>query len=68
MVKRLRLDKNNTCRQKIVIDSLNLPAAFKRSISRAIFQHPGPQLSITITPGENQLRVFPSWKSGKRIE
>ncbi|XP_029159672.1 protein phosphatase 1 regulatory subunit 42-like [Nylanderia fulva] len=42
---------------------LNLPPAFKRSISRAIFQHPGSQLSLTITPeliGSQQ--VFPPWK------
>ncbi|XP_018307796.1 protein phosphatase 1 regulatory subunit 42 isoform X1 [Mycetomoellerius zeteki] len=53
-----------------ITNSLNLPPAFKRSISRAIFQHSGPHLSITITPGSlsvgSQLHVFPPWKSGKK--
>lgn len=56
--------------RKFIVGSLNLPPAFKRSISRAIFQHPGPHLSVTITPGSlsvgSQLQVFPPWKSGKK--
>ncbi|KAL6268859.1 hypothetical protein P5V15_001980 [Pogonomyrmex californicus] len=55
-----------------IASSLNLPPAFKRSISRAIFQHPGPQLSITITPGSLSVgshpQVFPSWKSASGIK
>lgn len=49
------------------VGSLNLPPAFKRSISRAIFQNPGSQLSIKITPESigNQ-QVFPPWKSVKQ--
>ncbi|XP_014472076.1 PREDICTED: protein phosphatase 1 regulatory subunit 42-like [Dinoponera quadriceps] len=52
-----------------ITSSLNLPPAFKRSISRAIFQHPGPQLSIKIAPESmgNQLQVFPPWKSASGI-
>ncbi|KYQ52364.1 Leucine-rich repeat-containing protein 67 [Trachymyrmex zeteki] len=54
-----------------ITNSLNLPPAFKRSISRAIFQHSGPHLSITITPGSlsvgSQLHVFPPWKSASGI-
>ncbi|XP_024890267.1 protein phosphatase 1 regulatory subunit 42-like isoform X2 [Temnothorax curvispinosus] len=54
-----------------ITSSLNLPPAFKRSISRAIFQHPGPHLSITITPGSlsvgSQLQVFPPWKLASGI-
>ncbi|XP_020294037.1 protein phosphatase 1 regulatory subunit 42-like [Pseudomyrmex gracilis] len=51
-----------------ITSSLNLPPAFKRSISRVIFQRPEPQLSITITPGSvgSQLHAFPSWKSSTR--
>ncbi|KAG5326659.1 PPR42 phosphatase, partial [Pseudoatta argentina] len=65
-------NRNTVTNKKFIIGSLNLPPAFKRSISRAIFQHPGPHLSITITPGSlsvgSQLHVFPSWKSGKKKE
>lgn len=54
----------------MVIDSLNLPPAFKKSISRAIFQHPGPKLSITVTSamGELQPQTFPPWKTGKNTD
>ncbi|KAL0110768.1 hypothetical protein PUN28_014021 [Cardiocondyla obscurior] len=54
-----------------ITNSLHLPPAFQRSISRAIFQHPGPHLSIAFTPGSlalgNQLQILPAWKSGKKI-
>ncbi|EGI62663.1 hypothetical protein G5I_09025 [Acromyrmex echinatior] len=63
--------KENLIANSVSLGSLNLPPAFKRSISRAIFQHPGPHLSITITPGSlsagSQLHVFPSWKSASSI-
>ncbi|XP_032665826.1 protein phosphatase 1 regulatory subunit 42-like isoform X2 [Odontomachus brunneus] len=61
--------RENLIANSISLDSLNLPPAFKRSISRAIFQHPGPQLSIKITPGsvETQLQMFPFWKSASGI-
>lgn len=53
----------------MVIESLNLPPAFKKSINRAIFQHPGPKLSITVTSamGELQPQTFPPWKTASAI-
>lgn len=72
-MKRFKIQKHLRCTRKaskIALDdditsSLNLPPAFKRSISRAIFQHPGPKLSITISSavGETQQQVFPPWKT-----
>ncbi|XP_024890268.1 protein phosphatase 1 regulatory subunit 42-like isoform X3 [Temnothorax curvispinosus] len=63
--------KENLIANSVSLGSLNLPPAFKRSISRAIFQHPGPHLSITITPGSlsvgSQLQVFPPWKLASGI-
>ncbi|XP_039305733.1 protein phosphatase 1 regulatory subunit 42 isoform X2 [Solenopsis invicta] len=64
--------RENLIANTISLGSLNLPPAFKRSISRAIFQHPGPHLSVTITPGSlsvgSQLQqVFPPWKSAPGI-
>ncbi|XP_043672306.1 protein phosphatase 1 regulatory subunit 42-like [Vespula pensylvanica] len=52
-----------------IANSLNLPPAFKKSICRAIFQHPGPKLSITVTSamGELQPQSFPSWKMAAGI-
>lgn len=47
------------------VGSLNLPPAFKKSISRAIFQDPGSQLSMKITPESIGSQVFPPWKSIK---
>nr|XP_012222283.1 PREDICTED: protein phosphatase 1 regulatory subunit 42-like [Linepithema humile] len=75
-MKRFQMEKYNRLTKKAtktllkddITSSLNLSAAFKRSISRAIFQHPGPQLSITIASGENQLQVFPPWKSASGIK
>ncbi|XP_032665825.1 protein phosphatase 1 regulatory subunit 42-like isoform X1 [Odontomachus brunneus] len=74
---RFKMEKHRRCTRKTtktplgddITNSLNLPPAFKRSISRAIFQHPGPQLSIKITPGsvETQLQMFPFWKSASGI-
>ncbi|XP_012265304.1 protein phosphatase 1 regulatory subunit 42-like [Athalia rosae] len=48
-----------------ITNSLNLPPAFKRSVTRAIFQHPGPKLSISVASasGELQPQMFPSWAS-----
>ncbi|KAG5310341.1 PPR42 phosphatase, partial [Acromyrmex insinuator] len=78
-MKKFKIEKYNQRTKKAtkillgddITSSLNLPPAFKRSISRAIFQHPGPHLSITITPGSlsagSQLHVFPSWKSASSI-
>ncbi|KAK2577341.1 hypothetical protein KPH14_003464 [Odynerus spinipes] len=53
-----------------IANSLNLPPAFKKSISRAIFQHPGPKLSITVTSamGELQPQTFPPWKTASAIK
>ncbi|EFN82713.1 protein phosphatase 1 regulatory subunit 42 [Harpegnathos saltator] len=77
-LRRFKMEKHNRRTRRTtktplgddITNSLNLPPAFKRSISRAIFQHPGPQLSVKITPGSmeiNQLQVFPSWKSASGI-
>ena len=55
---RIRFDEDIT-------SSLNLPPALRKSISRAMFQHPGPKLSVSISTaiGEMQSQVFPSWKT-----
>ncbi|XP_076766577.1 uncharacterized protein LOC143433222 [Xylocopa sonorina] len=47
-----------------ITSSLNLPPALKESISRAISQHPRPQLPIAISSAinETQCHLFPSWK------
>ncbi|XP_046812836.1 protein phosphatase 1 regulatory subunit 42-like isoform X2 [Vespa crabro] len=52
-----------------IANSLNLPPAFKKSVSRAIFQHPGPKLSIAVISamGELQPQSFPSWKTAAGI-
>ncbi|XP_017891681.1 protein phosphatase 1 regulatory subunit 42-like [Ceratina calcarata] len=44
--------------------SLNLPAALKESISRAMFQPSGPKLPVAIstTICDSQSHIFPSWK------
>ncbi|XP_063974494.1 protein phosphatase 1 regulatory subunit 42-like [Diachasmimorpha longicaudata] len=63
----LRLEK---CGPKLslsddITTSLNLPPAFKRSVSRAILQQqPGPKLSISTSTvcGEMESQLFPSWK------
>ncbi|EZA51092.1 Leucine-rich repeat-containing protein [Ooceraea biroi] len=72
-MRRFKMEKHNRHTRKAskvplgddITSSLNLPPAFKKSISRAIFQQPGPQFSISIIP-ENQLQIFPPWKSGER--
>ncbi|KYN06463.1 PREDICTED: protein phosphatase 1 regulatory subunit 42-like [Cyphomyrmex costatus] len=78
-MKRFKMEKHNQRTRNAtktqlgddITSSLNLPPAFKRSISRAIFQHPGPHLSITITPGflsvGSQLHAFPLWTSASGI-
>ncbi|KAH0945545.1 hypothetical protein HN011_010865 [Eciton burchellii] len=71
---RFKMEKHNRRMRKTsklpleddITTSLNLPPAFKRSISRAIFQHPGSQLFITDIP-ENQ-RIFPSWKLASGVK
>nr|XP_033326962.1 protein phosphatase 1 regulatory subunit 42-like [Megalopta genalis] len=57
MSSRITLDEDIT-------SSLNLPLALKKSISRAMFQHPGPRLSVTISSAINEMQpqTFPSWK------
>ncbi|XP_012537049.1 protein phosphatase 1 regulatory subunit 42 [Monomorium pharaonis] len=80
-MKKFKIEKHNRCKKNAtqialgddITSSLNLPPAFKRSISRAIFQPSGPHLSITITPGSlsvgsNLQQVFPSWKSASGIK
>ncbi|XP_072749591.1 protein phosphatase 1 regulatory subunit 42 [Anoplolepis gracilipes] len=74
-MKKFKMEKHNRHVKKAIktplandiTSSLNLPPAFKRSISRAIFQNPGSQLSLMITPESigNQ-QVFPPWKSAKK--
>ncbi|XP_035731432.1 protein phosphatase 1 regulatory subunit 42-like isoform X3 [Vespa mandarinia] len=56
-------------RELYMNDSLNLPPAFKKSVCRAIFQHPGPKLSIAVISamGELQPQSFPSWKTAAGI-
>ncbi|XP_011300344.1 protein phosphatase 1 regulatory subunit 42-like isoform X2 [Fopius arisanus] len=66
-VKQLRLER---CGPKLslsddITTSLNLPPAFKRSVSRAILQQqPGPKLSISVSAisGETESQLFPPWK------
>ncbi|XP_050447007.1 protein phosphatase 1 regulatory subunit 42-like [Cataglyphis hispanica] len=74
-MKRFKMEKHNRQVKKAIktplandiTSSLNLPPAFKRSISRAIFQNPGSQLSIKITPESiGSQHVFPPWKSLKK--
>ncbi|KAL6441480.1 hypothetical protein ACFW04_003576 [Cataglyphis niger] len=74
-MKRFKMEKHNRQVKKAIktplandiTSSLNLPPAFKRSISRAIFQNPGSQLSIKITPESiGSQHVFPPWKSIKK--
>ncbi|XP_031845088.1 uncharacterized protein LOC116432402 [Nomia melanderi] len=72
-MKRFKIEKHLYRKKKssrITLDeditsSLNLPPALKKSISRAMFQHPGPKLSVTISSaiGEMQPQMFPSWKT-----
>ncbi|XP_014599019.1 PREDICTED: protein phosphatase 1 regulatory subunit 42-like [Polistes canadensis] len=52
-----------------IANSLNLPPAFKKSVYRAIFQQPGPKLSIKVTSamGELQPHSFPLWKTAAGI-
>ncbi|KOC70095.1 Protein phosphatase 1 regulatory subunit 42 [Habropoda laboriosa] len=45
-----------------IASSLNLPPAFKKSISRAIFQHPNPKFPVTISSVIGETHVFPPWK------
>ncbi|XP_016840843.1 protein phosphatase 1 regulatory subunit 42-like isoform X1 [Nasonia vitripennis] len=48
-----------------ITSSLNLPPAFRRSVSRAMFQNINPKFSfsgISIV-GDSQPQIFPSWKS-----
>ncbi|KZC09010.1 Protein phosphatase 1 regulatory subunit 42 [Dufourea novaeangliae] len=51
-----------------ITSSLNLPPALKKSISRAMFQHSGPKLSITISSAicDMQPQIFPAWKTGTK--
>ncbi|XP_076174573.1 protein phosphatase 1 regulatory subunit 42 [Ptiloglossa arizonensis] len=67
MEKHLRHTKkpSRTTLDEDITNSLNLPPAFKKSISRAMFQHPGPKLSVTISSAivEMQPQIFPSWKT-----
>ncbi|XP_015607168.1 protein phosphatase 1 regulatory subunit 42 [Cephus cinctus] len=53
-----------------ITNSLNLPPAFKRSVSRAIFHQSDPKLSITVTTasGETHPQIFPAWKSASGIK
>ncbi|XP_046416988.1 protein phosphatase 1 regulatory subunit 42-like [Neodiprion fabricii] len=52
-----------------ITSSLNLPPAFKRSVTRAILQNSGPKLSVSVTSASGQLhpQIFPSWKSVSSI-
>ncbi|XP_015124234.1 protein phosphatase 1 regulatory subunit 42 [Diachasma alloeum] len=62
--------KHEKCGPKLslsddITTSLNLPPAFKRSVSRAILQQqPGPKLSISTSTvcGETESQLFPPWK------
>ncbi|KAG7213815.1 hypothetical protein KM043_003029 [Ampulex compressa] len=47
------------------LDSLNLPPAFKRSISRAIFQQTIPKLPVMISSAIDEAppHIFPPWKT-----
>ncbi|KAG7213814.1 hypothetical protein KM043_003029 [Ampulex compressa] len=50
---------------KDITDSLNLPPAFKRSISRAIFQQTIPKLPVMISSAIDEAppHIFPPWKT-----
>ncbi|XP_012286203.1 protein phosphatase 1 regulatory subunit 42 isoform X2 [Orussus abietinus] len=52
-----------------ITSSLNLPPAFKRSVSRAIVQS-GPKLSISVTSvtGELHPQYFPPWRSTPAVK
>ncbi|XP_076629063.1 protein phosphatase 1 regulatory subunit 42 [Colletes latitarsis] len=72
-MKRFKMEKHlhrtkkpsRTTLDEDITNSLNLPPAFKKSMSRAMFQYPGPKLSITISSAidEMQPQIFPSWKT-----
>ncbi|XP_076655190.1 uncharacterized protein LOC143360342 [Halictus rubicundus] len=51
-----------------ITSSLDLPLALKKSISRAMFQHPGPKLSVTISSTIDDMppQMFPPWKTGTK--
>ncbi|KAF7994590.1 hypothetical protein HCN44_004062 [Aphidius gifuensis] len=56
--------------QDDITSSLNLPPAFRRSVSRAILQEqPGPKLVMNISSiiGESRPHIFPAWKSTTAI-
>ncbi|XP_054003620.1 protein phosphatase 1 regulatory subunit 42-like [Hylaeus anthracinus] len=72
-MKRFKMEKHlhrtkkssRTTLNEDITNSLKLPPAFQKSISRALFQQPAPQLSITISSSisETQPQIFPSWKT-----
>ncbi|CAK9820991.1 Protein phosphatase 1 regulatory subunit 42 [Anthophora plagiata] len=45
-----------------IASSLNLPPALKKSISRAILQHPNPKFPVTISSVIGDTHIFPPWK------
>ncbi|XP_033225264.1 protein phosphatase 1 regulatory subunit 42-like isoform X2 [Belonocnema kinseyi] len=52
-----------------ITNSLNLPPAFKRSISRAVFQHVGPKFPISVTSANGEIQSqFPPWKTTESVK